>query len=78
MTKTGGQYKLVALGAVCYLPTYREVIKAASYLGPDVLCTVTRPDGKLCFSNAAAREVTGLGRVMGAMLRQRRQAIRSR
>lgn len=69
-----GQFKLVALGAVCYLPNYREAVKAASYLGPDVLCTLTSPKGKVLFENSAAREVTGLGRPLGASLRQQRQA----
>lgn len=77
--KVGGQFKLVALASVTYLPSYREAVKAAGYFGPDVLCTLTSPAGKVLFENSAAREVTGLGRSpLGSMLRQKRQAIRSR
>jgi hypothetical protein len=73
-----GQFKLVALGAVCFLPSYREAVKAASYLHPNVLCTLINPKGVVLFANSAAREVTGLGQPLGAMLRMKRQAIRHR
>lgn len=73
------QFKLVALGAVTFLPNRQEVIRAAAYLHPDVLCTVSMPNGDVLFQNAAAREVTGLGRsALGSALRQKAQAKRAR
>ena len=77
--KAAGNYKLVANASVVYLPTYREVIKAAAWLSPDTLCDVFRPDGSPCFKRAAAREVTGLGRgTIGIHMRQKAQNRRSR
>ena len=78
MPKHKPQYRMTALGAVTFFPSYSEAVKAASYLAPEVLVTLHRPDGKAVFTNAAAREVTGLGRPLGALLRQKRQAIRHR
>ncbi|MGH8530936.1 MAG: hypothetical protein ACRETN_14010 [Nevskiales bacterium] len=76
--KAEGNYKLVAMGATVYLPSRQEVIKAAAWLGPDVLCTVTDPKGRAVFTNAAAREITALGRPLGSVLRVKAQGKRNR
>ena len=78
MTCPKGNYRLVASAAVCYLPSFAEVKRAVAYLSPDTLCDVYRPDGSAVCKRAAAREITGLGKPIGAMLRQRAQARRSR
>lgn len=75
--KAGGQFKLVAMASITYLPSKSEAVKACAYFGPDVLCSLYDPKGVAVFVNAAAREVTGLGRPLGAMLRQKRQAARN-
>lgn len=72
------QYRLVANASVTFLPSWREIIRACAYLSPDTLCDVYRPDGSAVCKRSAAREVTGLGKPLGAMLRQKAQARRSR
>jgi hypothetical protein len=73
-----GQWRLKAMGAVTFLPSRRECIKAAGWLAPDTLCTVLDPKGQTVFGNASAASIAGLGRPLGAHLRLKAQRRRSR
>lgn len=73
-----GNYRLHAMGAVCYLPSWQEVVKACAYLAPTVLVSVYQPDGTQRVRNSTAQSVTALGRPLASHLRQKAQARRAR